>query len=1514
LAPQRRTSADPEVLDLIRGLIGYTRDLVRSRRRPIRDCERYDARLWAYRIPDEIRPLASGADGVLLSVTYVAARPYPQLPMILSGWVDTATIDKPELGDPKLAEVGPAPPVPGQASGPPGGVVVTIPRSEALDVLRAYEEWLAHWRRWATEELVLRPHRELYRQLSEMARRVDQADDVFEIVLGVGLLNANVPGKRNLNRHLITRRLIIATDRRTAEITISLAPDTTVRLEDRDFLDEEDDYVVSRTEQVRLDLADQDFHPLAEETWDLLRRWADLAFDAPVRVDNSERPGPTEREVRCLSYAPAIILRQRDDNALVEFYDRIAGSLSGPNATSPLGLAQLVAPLNQDERLAWDGFGNGGSIEDSHTPAPEPLFPLPANHAQRDVLDRMRSDTAVVVQGPPGTGKTHTIANLVSAYLAEGKRVLVTSQKDQALRELRDKVPQQLRDLCVMLTGIQRGGSTDEMERSITALSDQVSSSSIGGVRRMAEELTGQRSALRSRRAVAREAIRELREAEWTEHRPVAPGYGGTLSAIVARVRGAESSYGWLTAPVAQSSEGGLALANPPLTTAEMFELKSLHTVGTPQRHSRRDQRLPAVDSLPSPEEFADAVSAARRADELADETELLGRQLCDLGEAVVSEVGKIVELAASVIHDLHMPPRLAEWGKGDWRTRALADLFAGRDNALWQHVGASAHEAEEAQSQLTSLGLRRVHVPEMSLDEAARLSHAGTALHEHLSSGGSIRRRFVPAIQREAAPLLDRCTVDGRAPYDAADLGAVLMMLRARLATAELVQRWSHVGVLAAVGDEPIPAILSRLVDLANDLAKLKQVGDARHAADRLLNAHGVRLDELSRPDGWDNLSRSLAAARALLDAKRGMEALDRIWAGLPSAVPEDPPELRELRVAVRSRDSGQYECAIASLRRAVEEQHEQQRCDELHARLHFYHPSLATELAATAANSEWDARLSAWPEAWAWMNAKTFCERMRGSGRDVFLQQELKEIEDRLAQVTERLAAAHAWSHCLQRMTQEQRQALQSYRSAMGALGKGTGRYASRHRRAARAAMAIARDAVPAWIMSIQRVVETIPAVQDSFDVVIVDEASQAGLDALFLLWLAPRVIVVGDDKQCAPTFTVSEHQKFFDRLDTYLAKMQDAFRNDFRPDNNLYELLSARFPDVVRLTEHFRCMPEIIGWSSAQFYDNRLEPLRQFGADRLRPLQVVRVQGGYVEGRDQNIRNEVEAKQLLETVQQMLADPAYARCTIGIIALQGTGQVGLIDAMVAGAVDPAVQQQHDIRVGTPPDFQGAERDVILLSMVVTDPPRALTRREEQRRFNVAASRARDQLWLFTSVSRERLRRTDLRHSLLSYMEEPPSLLGKSIAAANVSADFRQQPFESLFEQRVFLRIRQRGYHVTPQFPVGRRRIDLVVSGHNGRLAVECDGRVAHSTPDQIRDDMERERELRRVGWEFWRVRESEFAFDPDGALQSLWTELERGGIQPSVDEQHVGDESSSWVPAELPEEDEYPGEESG
>ena len=83
----------------------------------------------------------------------------------------------------ELSTYGPVPghPLDGQGNAAAGEPRITVPRSQALDVLRAYQDWLPLWRQWAREELALRSHRELYRHLSEMARRVDQADDVSRL-------------------------------------------------------------------------------------------------------------------------------------------------------------------------------------------------------------------------------------------------------------------------------------------------------------------------------------------------------------------------------------------------------------------------------------------------------------------------------------------------------------------------------------------------------------------------------------------------------------------------------------------------------------------------------------------------------------------------------------------------------------------------------------------------------------------------------------------------------------------------------------------------------------------------------------------------------------------------------------------------------------------------------------------------------------------------------------------------------------------------------------------------------------------------------------------------------------------------------------------------------------------------------------------------------------------------------------------------------------------------------------
>jgi very-short-patch-repair endonuclease len=114
-------------------------------------------------------------------------------------------------------------------------------------------------------------------------------------------------------------------------------------------------------------------------------------------------------------------------------------------------------------------------------------------------------------------------------------------------------------------------------------------------------------------------------------------------------------------------------------------------------------------------------------------------------------------------------------------------------------------------------------------------------------------------------------------------------------------------------------------------------------------------------------------------------------------------------------------------------------------------------------------------------------------------------------------------------------------------------------------------------------------------------------------------------------------------------------------------------------------------------------------------------------------------------------------------------------------------------------------------------------------------------------------------------------------------VDPDVKHPEFDSLFEQRVFLELVTRGFHVTPQVESNGRRIDLVVTGEGAKLAVECDGDHWHSSPEQLEQDLYREQELKRCGWTFWRVRESAYYLDKSKALDSLWSTLASLGIKP-------------------------------
>ncbi|WP_229887118.1 AAA domain-containing protein [Streptomyces olivaceoviridis] len=1345
-------------------------------------------------------------------------------------------------------------------------------REEAGDVLRAYGAWLDRWRRWAARERSERPLRELYDRMYAWHQKLAREDDQTEVVLGIGLLTWLGLDGDVVHRHLFTQRVETSVDRRTARLTVRLSSESALRLEDQDFLDSDDGWVRERGAALSEEIAAWGMDPLGPEALEQLAQWQERAITRPMGFSAAWEPPRALEPGARLTYAPALVMRPRNLNSLLRFYDQIAEAVAS-EGRAPLGLAQMAMTIETADRSAWDG--------DQRVPlfGDDPLFPGKTNAQQRSVLGRLEQDTGVVVQGPPGTGKTHTIANLVSALLAQGQRVLVTSARDQPLTVLRDKLPSSVRDLCVLLLSSTRHNGEDELERTINALTDQVAASDPDELRAEIRRLTCERDEVRGRIKTLTEQVISLREAEY-RHRSVAPGYAGTLAEIVERVHASAEEFSWI-GRLPDTAEDA-----PPLTSEQAHELLVLLRDGAGE--PRADGALPVPDELPSPRHIADVFAASHLSDEgLSAEAVEIRNILAHLDASVTSELASLLDACATALHHLGMPADATRWDPGSWITQALTDRLSRSDLGLWQRVSAVTDDIRKVAQDVDALGLRLVTVPaDLPAQDAARLATAGTALRDHLAAGKALRSRFPGKAQKNARDLLDSCTVDGRSPQTAEDLDAVLTHLRAYSALAGAATRWQQVNADLPQGD--VEVRLAELTERAACLEHVQAFGSARDSVDALLVRHGVRL-KITSCQAWQDFNAGVAALRgrrAADEAITQLAALDELLRA-PVNGTQPAAESMALVQALRDQDVEAYAEALEALAAAHRREHRKHRCTELLGALRAGHSLLAGRLIDSAGDPLWEERLGSLERAWAWAKASRFLERQRTPGLERKLEGDLSEHEDRLEQVTGELAAAWGRLHCLERMTQEQRSALQAYRTHMASLGKGKGKNTGLFRAAARDAMSVAQDAVPAWVMPIPQVAEMVQAKRDAFDVVIVDEASQAGMDALFLLWLAPRVIVVGDDKQCAPALTRNgRHQAIQDKLAAHLPDMPSRLRQLYTPHTNLYQLLSTFFPQVIRLEEHFRCVPEIINWSSRTFYNNKLLPLRQYGAERLDPLRTHFVEGAVVVGRESRVHNPKEAEAIVDCLARLTEDRAYQDRTMGVIVLQGFGQIKLLETLIEQRLPATVREQHRIRVGNAASFQGDERHVILLSMVVTDPPRAAGgNKSEQQAYNVAASRAQDQMWLFYSVPPDRLKPHDLRLNLLTYMENPPAALEAADDIGPVLPDVRRAPFDSLFEQQVYLKIKERGYHVIPQFPAGSKRIDLVVVGARGRLAVECDGDAFHhATREQIENDQRRDRELKRVGWEFWRVRESEFRFDPGAALDGLWEELDRQGIRPA------------------------------
>jgi hypothetical protein len=269
---------------------------------------------------------------------------------------------------------------------------------------------------------------------------------------------------------------------------------------------------------------------------------------------------------------------------------------------------------------------------------------------------------------------------------------------------------------------------------------------------------------------------------------------------------------------------------------------------------------------------------------------------------------------------------------------------------------------------------------------------------------------------------------------------------------------------------------------------------------------------------------------------------------------------------------------------------------------------------------------------EAVIYKHAQEIISHLLDEGADKQLMHELSELEKKKKKTIAVLASKKAWYTVIDGLQDNKtlRRHLDAWVMAVRKIGKtGKGKRSIKFKRISQQEMEYCKDSVPCWIMPLYKVAETIRPQKGMYDYVIIDEASQLGPDAIFLLYISKNIIIVGDDKQTSPEYVGVDANSMMPHINRHLKEIP--FKDYYGTEFSFFDHAKLFCDGNTVLREHFRCMPEIIEFSNKNFYapDGKgLYPLKQYSENRLNPLETVFCPNGSVIGTGSSITNEPEA----------------------------------------------------------------------------------------------------------------------------------------------------------------------------------------------------------------------------------------------------------------------------------------------
>lgn len=1326
------------------------------------------------------------------------------------------------------------------------------------EIREKYNQYINEYKEAKKVNELIRKYNSIYEMFFELNRRKNEFEEKIEVILGKGLFVYKTKEGYLIRRHIFEAPIKIDIKQDNNTIYLRIDKESKANIE-YNFLTGFDFKIKDRDSLLKLKNEYEEQYLMKDkinfdELYERYLNCASFKYEYVKDIFYSD----VEPEKAYIFNKDNIIVRKKQPTLWMEDLNDIVNKIDN-NVFKPENILPYLIVEKEDEKIKelLHSEDNAESLV---------LFPLASNEEQYKVVRQTNDSNLVLVQGPPGTGKSHTIANLISNYVSYGKKILVTSEKSKALEVIKDKLPIEIRDLSMtLLTDTQ---NNNELSNSIQIVLDKYKDKDyLYEYQNKIENL-------------------EKRLSEVTELKK--NNYDQIMQILL------NNSHDY--------KDEVLSIADVKLDSYRLVDIAKYLNNNTKYNYIEDTNNY---NNISFDKEMLLEINAI--INDLKKYKDFIIEREFDLPERIDWEsyelaIENIKKIENNQIVDGLIKEGIDDRNLKDYDINMLSNTISNviklenlydrkyiTENctykprmtnlqAIIDDCNKSKEFFEKTETELIGNNI------ELKSDDKINLSKALNIVYEALTNDGKISMLEKIKYKKEILELSNIIVNNKRLDENITEenlklaLAKIKYELKVEKIKNDIAGTLRESSLWELVNEKEFSRTLEDLIEMLSTFINYSQiVADLKDALSDIFRTN-VKVLQYIKNEEYEKIYEEITKAIDYSEYLNSQTSYDDKLHNLETLSVKTYDVFENIIKAIRDKD-------IESFKNEREKIEKIYIVDEKYNELKRKYENETQNYPAfinkyiTIEDEERRNIIKNFDEILKYyrLNMYFFYQELNNQKFSELLDKK-EEIQKQEKDIVVKLIEQKSWYNQINSMTNTICKSLSQWLSLKTKLGKGTGKRANIIRREMQEQMQIAKEAIPIWIMPLDKVIEQYPySNKPQFDVVIMDESSQSSIISLTALLRGKKMIIVGDDKQISPISVGITIDSLKALQNKYLTNI--GLGVGFDMDMSIYDLAqNVCGSKKVVLKEHFRCLPEIIDFSNKYFYGNQINCLKVRSNENTikNSIETYFLDDATVNVAGSNyLINQKEIDKVVAILRDIESNKSYKNKNIGIIVLQNSNaQIKALNTAIWQNFSSDFIKERRIKIGNSYEFQGDERDVIILSMVISKKQedgetrivKALTTKEFERSFNVAASRAKEQVILVYSIHPNELSKDCLRYKLITYY----NTFNKN---ENIDRDIK---LNTDFEKEIYKELRNNNIDITSHFKIGKYEIDFVVNDENGKkIAIECDGDDFKSKEEYEADIIEQD-VLTRCGWKFIRLRASQFYANKEKTVSELVTRI--------------------------------------